>query len=153
MTRYSVIAALACSIIAAPMVTIIGVPTVAAQQQQVKPDGTIDFSGASAAVGVGYTWGSGTLHYKGKDYPFSASGLTLADIGGGTNVVTGEVYKLSDVNDFGGTYSVAQSGAALVGGGGIGYLENSKGVIVKVTSNSKGARLNLGIGGVEVAMK
>jgi hypothetical protein len=151
MTRYSVIAVLA--IIAGPMATGIGVPTVAAQQQQVTSDGTVDFTGASAAVGVGYTWGSGTLHYKGKDYPFSASGLTLADIGGGTNVVTGEVYKLSNVNDFAGTYSVAQSGAALVGGGGIGYLENSKGVIVKVTSNSKGARLNLGVGGVEVAMK
>jgi hypothetical protein len=78
MTRYGVIAALSCSIIAAPMVVVIGVPTVAAQEQQAKPDGTVDFTGASAAVGMGYTWGSGTLHYKGRDYPFSASGLTLA---------------------------------------------------------------------------
>jgi hypothetical protein len=40
-----------------------------------------------------------------------------------------------------------------VGGGGIGYLENEKGVIVKVTSSTKGARLNLGMGGVEVSLK
>jgi len=153
MTRYGVIAALACSIIAAPMAAVIGVPTVAAQEQQAKPDGTVDFTGASAAIGVGYSWGSGTLHYKGRDYPFSASGLTLADVGGGANVVAGEVYKLAKVEDFPGTYSAAQSGAALVGGGGIGYLENPKGVIVKVTSNTTGARLNLGVGGVEVTMK
>src|SRR3954468_23647773 len=117
MTRYGVIAALACSIMTMPVISAIGVLPVAAQQQQATSDGTVDFTGASAAVGVGYTWGSGTLHYKGKDYPFSASGLTLADIGGGTNVVTGEVYKLSNVSDFAGNYSVAQSGAALVGGG------------------------------------
>jgi hypothetical protein len=153
MTRYCMIAALACSIIAAPMAIIIGVPTVAAQEQKAKPDGTVDFTGASAAVGVGYTWGSGTLHYQGKDYPFSASGLTLADVGGGANVVTGEVYKLAKVEDFPGTYSAAQTAGALVGGGGIGYLENPKGVIVKVTSSTKGARLNLGVGGVEITMK
>src|SRR5690349_5670804 len=109
MTRYGVVAALACSIMAAPMVTAIGVFPVAAQEQQAKPDATVDFTGASAAVGMGYSWGSGTLHYKGKDYPFSASGLTLADIGGGTNVVTAEVYKLNSVGDFAGTYSVASS--------------------------------------------
>ena len=153
MTRYGVIAALACSVMAVPMVAAIRVPPVAAQEQQARPDGTVDFTGASAAVGMGYTWGSGTLHYKGRDYPFSASGLTLADIGGGTNVVTAEVYKLNKVEDFAGTYSAASSGAALVGGGGIGYLENPKGVIMKVTSNTKGARLNLGVGGVEVTMK
>jgi hypothetical protein len=153
MTRYRVLAALACSILAAPMITAIEVSTAVAQAQQAMPDATVDFSGASAAVGVGYTWGSGTLHYKGQDYPFSASGLTLADIGGGSNVVTADVYKLHNVDDFAGNYSAASSGAALVGGGGIGYLENSKGVIIKVTSNTKGARLNLGVGGVEVALK
>ena len=153
MTRYGVIAALACSIMTIPVISAIGVLPVAAQEQKAKPDATVDFTGASAAVGVGYTWGNGTLHYKNKDYPFSASGMTLADIGGGSNVVTAEVYKLSSVNDFAGTYSAATSGAALVGGGGIGYLENPAGVIMKVTSNTKGARLNLGVGGVEVSMK
>ena len=153
MNRYGVIAALVCSVIGAPVVTAIGVPMAAAQEQKAKPDATVDFTGASAAVGVGYSWGSGTLHYKDNNYPFSASGLTLADIGGGQNVVTAEVYHLNKADDFPGTYSVASTGAALVGGGGIGYLENDKGVIMKVTSSTKGARLNLGVGGVEVRMK
>jgi hypothetical protein len=98
-----------------------------AQEQKPRPAATVDFTGGSAAIGVGYTWGSGTLHYKDKNYPFSASGLSLADVGGGQNVVTAEVYNLNKAEDFPGTYSIAQAGAALVGGGGIGYLENEKG--------------------------
>lgn len=43
---------------------------------QEKPVGTINFSGGSVSVGVGYTWGSGVLTYKGKDYP-SASGVKV----------------------------------------------------------------------------
>jgi hypothetical protein len=153
MNRHYIITAVACFIIAASILSTIEAATVAAQEQKIQPDATVDFTGGSAAVGVGYTWGSGTLHYKGKDYPFSASGLTLADVGGGQNVVTAEVYKLNKVEDFPGKYSVAQTGAALVGGGGIGYLESDKGVIMKVTSSTKGARLNLGVGGVEVRLK
>lgn len=117
------------------------------------PDATVEFTGGSAALGIGYSWGNGTLFYKGKQYPFTASGLTLADIGGGQNTVSAEVYNLDRVESFAGTYSSAQTGAALVGGGGIGYLENQKGVVMKVTSSTAGARLNLGVGGVEVALK
>jgi hypothetical protein len=133
--------------------SIFGASMSVAQDQRAKQDATVDFTGSAIAIGMGYTWGSGTLHYQGKDFPFTASGMTLADIGGTTNVVSAEVYRLSKVEDFPGTYSIAQAGATLVGGGGIGYLENEKGVVLKVTSSTKGARLNLGVGGVEIAMK
>jgi hypothetical protein len=64
-----------------------------------------------------------------------------------------EVYRLTKVEDFPGKYSSAEEGATLVGGGGVGYVENEKGVIVKITSRSQGARLTLGMGGAEVRMK
>ena len=35
----------------------------------------------AAAAGVGVSWGDGTLHYKGKDYPFRLKGLTVVDVG------------------------------------------------------------------------
>jgi hypothetical protein len=31
-----------------------------------QPDATLKLSGGSVAAGVGYTWGGGTLTYKGK---------------------------------------------------------------------------------------
>ncbi|MDB5442276.1 MAG: hypothetical protein JWP73_652, partial [Phenylobacterium sp.] len=37
--------------------------------QTAAPNATIDLSGRSVAVGVGYTWATGTLHYNGKAYP------------------------------------------------------------------------------------
>ena len=58
--------------------------------------------------------GSGTFPYKIEDYPFSASGLTLTDVGGGQNVVTAEVYKPDNVEEFAGAYSAAQAAGALV---------------------------------------
>jgi hypothetical protein len=146
MRKCIMIAALACSVVGSPSVLM-------AQESKAAPDGSIEFTGGAAALGMGYTWGNGILHYKGKDYPFTASGLTLLDVGGTKNEVSGDVYRLNKVEDFAGKYSSSQAGATLVGGGGIGYLENEKGVIVKVTSSTKGARLNLGMGGVEVSLK
>jgi hypothetical protein len=146
MWKWIMITALACSVVGSSS-------GLMAQDSKVAPEGSIEFTGGAAALGMGYTWGSGTLHYKGKDYPFTASGITLLDVGGTKNEVSAEVYRLNKVEDFPGTYSSSQAGATLVGGGGIGYLENQKGVILKVTSSTKGARLNLGIGGVEVSMK
>jgi len=43
-----------------------------------KPDAILQLSGGSIAAGIGFSWGSGTLTYKGKDYPVSVNGLSLA---------------------------------------------------------------------------
>jgi|UPI00064842CB hypothetical protein len=48
---------------------------------QEAPSANIAFSGGSVAAGVGYTWGSGTSLFKGKPHPFTASGLSVVDIG------------------------------------------------------------------------
>src|SRR5690349_7757825 len=45
------------------------------------PDATIKLSGGSVAAGVGLSWGSGTLTYKGKTYPISVNGLSVGDVG------------------------------------------------------------------------
>ena len=47
------------------------------------PSGYLWYSGGSVAVGIGYTWGHGTL-YNSKDqkqYPFKLSGVSVADVG------------------------------------------------------------------------
>ena len=46
------------------------------------PSGYVWYSGGSVAVGIGYTWGHGTL-YNSKDqkqYHFKLSGVSIADI-------------------------------------------------------------------------
>src|SRR5262249_25243360 len=44
-------------------------------------EGTITFSGGAVAIGVGFQWGSGTLTYRGRQYPFQMDGLSVVDIG------------------------------------------------------------------------
>src|SRR5712664_4712873 len=61
------------------------------------PSGYVWYSGGSVAVGIGYTWGHGTL-YNSKDqkeYKFKLSGVSIADVGGAGITAEGEVYNLT----------------------------------------------------------
>jgi hypothetical protein len=46
-----------------------GFTRAATQPQFGHPDATLRLSGGSFAAGIGFSWGKGTLTYKGKDYP------------------------------------------------------------------------------------
>ena len=46
----------------------VGCPPNVGQAAAELPDASITLSGGSMAVGVGITWASGTLYYKGKTY-------------------------------------------------------------------------------------
>ena len=74
---------------------------------QEAPSATIAFSGGSVAAGVGYTWGNGTLLFKGKPYPFTVSGLSVVDIGIDRIDGAGTVYNLKNPADAAGTYFAA----------------------------------------------
>ncbi len=47
------------------------------------PSGYVWYSGGSVALGIGYTWGHGTLcnSKDQKQYPFKLSGVSVADVG------------------------------------------------------------------------
>ena len=117
------------------------------------PDATLDLSGGTVAAGVGYTWGRGTLHYRGRDYPFSVNGLTLINVGAEKVEATAEVYNLSKLEDFAGSYSGVAAGAALVYGASTGVMENSNGVVIRVHAASTGADLQLAGNAVEVKLR
>src|SRR3981189_1390979 len=70
-----------------------------------KPDATLDLSGGSVAAGIGFSWGGGTLHYKGKDYPIKVSGMSLGKVGLSKATARGNVYNLKHLRDFDGNYT------------------------------------------------
>lgn len=117
------------------------------------PDATITLSGGAVAVGIGYTWGDGTLHYKGKDYPFTVSGLSVIDIGLARIEASGDVYNLRRVEDFPGTYVAAGLGATIAGGGFVATMQNQNGAIMHLRSTAAGLRLNVSAGGIVVKLK
>jgi hypothetical protein len=118
-----------------------------------KPSAKVSIESKSIAAGIGVTWGEGKLSFKGKDYPFSVDGLSVVDIGISKASAVGDVYNLTDVAKFSGTYVAAEAGFTLAGGMGGMVLRNQDGVVMHVRSTSKGAKLQLGTSGLNIKLK
>ena len=119
------------------------------------PSGYVWLSGSTVALGIGYTWGHGTL-YDSKDqkqYKFKLSGVSVADVGGAGISAEGEVYNLTDPADLSGNYSAYTAGMTIGEGGSIAYLKNEKGVVIALHSQTGGLRFNLSASGVKVTLQ
>ena len=120
------------------------------------PSGYVWLSGGVVAVGIGYSWGHGTL-YNSKDqkeYKFKISGVSVADVGAAGITAEGEVYNLASPADLGGNYSAVTAGVTVVEGGSIAYLKNDKtGVVIKLHSQTGGLRFNLSANGMHITLQ
>ena len=114
--------------------------------------GTVTFTGGAVALGVGVQWGSGTLTYRGRQYPFRISGLSVVDVGVTRMSATGTVRNLRNLADFNGNYGAATAGAARGGGAGVSTLKNQNGVTIEGISTAQGVRLTLAPGGVNITL-
>ena len=97
---------------------------------QDKPSGTLEISSETIAIGIGVSWGHGTLKFQGKEYKFKVNGLSVVDLGISSVSAAGEVYNLKSISDFSGNYSGGGAGVALAGGAGVQELTNQNGVPV-----------------------
>ncbi len=120
---------------------------------QEKPDATLTFSGGSVSAGIGYSWGSGTLTYQGKEYPFSVDGLSVGAVGATSVTASGEVYHLKKLEDFNGNYTAATASGTLGGGAGATAMQNQAGVVVKLVSTTQGLDFKLAASGVKISLK
>src|SRR3984885_3498238 len=119
------------------------------------PSGYVWLSGGVIAVGIGYSWGHGTLYYSKdqKEYKFKISGVSVADVGGAGITAEGEVYNLTSPADLGGDYSAVTAGVTIIEGGSVAYLKNDKGVVIKLHSQTGGVRFNLSANGMHVTLQ
>jgi hypothetical protein len=119
-------------------------------------DATLRLSFKSVAVGVGFNSGSGTLTYKGKNYPVKVKGMSVGRVGVTSSSAYGEVFNLKNLQDFNGHYDVNGAGTrgVTLGGGKTGTLmSNQAGVIVRVSSTQKGVSVNATGGGVDMNLQ
>lgn len=123
--------------------------------EQAIPSAYVWLSGGSFAVGIGFTWGHGTLYYAKdqKQYKFKLSGVSIADVGGAGITAEGEVYNLSSPVDLSGDYSAVSAGATVIEGGSVVYLKNGNGVVIKLHSQTGGLRFNLSANGVHLTVQ
>jgi hypothetical protein len=120
------------------------------------PDATLRLSGSSFAAGVGFSWGSGTLTYKGQDYPVKVKGLSVGKVGITSSSAYGEIFNLKHLQDFNGHYNVGAAGTrgVTLGGGKSGTLmTNQAGVLVRISSTQKGVNVNATGGGVDMQIQ
>lgn len=127
--------------------------TSGAEEARTEPDATLKFSGGTVAVGAGYTWGSGLLTYKGKEYKFKIDGLPTTALGAGSIDATGIVYHLKNVQDFAGKYAGVTTAAAMGGGVGFSNMQNGSGVFIQFRNTGVGVLLQAGPLGINVAME
>jgi hypothetical protein len=118
-----------------------------------RPDATVSLSGKSVAAGVGYSWGKGTLRYKGKSYRFSVDGLSVGDVGVSSVTATGSVYHLKTVDDFSGQYTAVSAGATVGGGAAVAAMKNANGVVMNLKSTTRGVKLTAAVDGIKVSLE
>ncbi len=117
------------------------------------PSGTVNISSKAIAVGIGVTWGDGTLTYGGRTYPFSMTGLSVVDLGISNVTSTGEVFNLNSVSDFSGNYAAGEAGIAVAGGPSDVIMKNEHGVVLRLHGTQQGVRFTLAPQGVAIKVK
>jgi hypothetical protein len=121
-----------------------------------KPDATLRVSGGSFALGIGVSWGSGTLTYKGKNYPVKVKGLSVGKVGATSSSAYGEVFNMKHLQDFNGHYNVGGAGTrgVTLGAGKAGtIMSNQAGVIIRISSTQSGIAVNATGGGVDMQLQ
>ena len=127
-----------------------------AASQHSGPDATLRLSGGSFALGIGFRWGSGTLSYKGKDYPVKVNGLSIGKVGMTGVSAVGEVFNLKHLQDFNGHYNIGAEGTrgVTIAKGKAGTLmTNQAGVIVRLAATQTGLDVNATGGGVDMQIQ
>ena len=117
------------------------------------PAGIIEIESTSIRLLLGGNWGSGTLHFQGKHYPFKVKGLSAGGIGIDKVDAIGRVYFLNMLEDFEGQYSYRTAGATAIDGSSTSTYDNNKGVVFTLHGKTTGLGLSLGLGGISISLE
>lgn len=122
--------------------------------EEKKPVGTVSIDETQFALIIGGSTGGGILKYKGQEYPFKTGGLSIgASIGVSKVSLVGNVYDMTDVSQFPGTYRKFTASVALGGGAATLTLKNENGVIMDLSGTTHGLSVDVSAEGLSVTMK
>jgi hypothetical protein len=113
---------------------------------------TVVFTKGGFIVGVG--GGEGVLHLRGKNYPFTVSGMSVGlTVGASTTKFVGRALNLRGPASIEGSYAVGGAGGAVAAGAGAVQLQNANGVILQLSGPKVGAEVSAAVGGVTIRLK
>lgn len=133
---------------------LLAVPAAAEGPPSEKPSGRIKIQQLQVAFLASGALGGGTLTFKGRNYPLTVGGLGVGGIGASRFNASGDVFGLKKLSDFSGPYLEARMGWALGDKGkGRVWLQNAKGVLIKLKGGREGLQLATGASGVVITLK
>jgi hypothetical protein len=110
------------------------------------------FTKGGFIVGVG--GGKGVLTFRGKNYPFTVSGMSVGfTVGASTTKFVGRALNLRSPGDLAGSYAAGGAGGAIAAGAGGVQLQNANGVILQLSGPKVGAEVSAAVGGVTITMQ
>ena len=127
-----------------------------AASRESSPDATLRMSIGGVHLGIGGSSGSGTLTYRGRNYPFRVSGMAVGRVGVTNSSAVGDVFNLRHLRDFNGNYTVSGAGTrgVTLGAGRTGtIMSNQAGVIVRISSTQRGVAVNATGGGLTMRLQ
>lgn len=115
--------------------------------------GTVRISFIKAGWIIGGAVGSGTLTFRGRNYPLSIGGLSYGlTFGGSQTYLRGRVSNIFRPQDIEGVYGAAGAGATVIRGPQAIVLTNQKGAVLEVSGTQTGLMLNLDLSGMALSL-
>ncbi|WP_407187758.1 hypothetical protein [Bradyrhizobium centrosematis] len=131
---------------------VLGVVSFSAPSRAETGSVAVVFTKGGFIVGVG--GGEGVLHLRGKNYPFTVSGMSVGlTVGASTTKFVGRALNLRGPASIEGSYAVGGAGGAVAAGAGAVQLQNANGVILQLSGPKVGAEVSAAVGGVTIKLK
>lgn len=108
------------------------------------------FRGGYHAVAAG---GDGVLSYQGRQVPFTITSAGAGGSGGMSISATGQVYNMTSLADFPGTYSSTRKGITIGKGKFTALLKSDRGVQIYLDGETTGVGTSGGVSAVDIKLK
>jgi hypothetical protein len=113
---------------------------------------TVTLKETQAAYWASAKGGKGTILYRGMTHSFTMQSIGFGGTGLQSISATGEVYNLTDLNDFSGEYNGLRTGLTLLKGKMRAKLKNEKGVVLYLTGKTTGLASSTGADKITIKM-
>jgi hypothetical protein len=115
--------------------------------------GTVALHIASAGFILGVTGGSGTLTFRGRQYPLSVGGIRAgALIGISATDLVGTASNLHSPGDIAGLYPAIGAGLSVAGGRTAAQLSNANGVVLRLRGRQIGFSFSIDLAGMSISL-
>ncbi len=115
--------------------------------------GSVSLHIASAGFIFGVTGGSGTLRFRGQQFPLRVGGISAgALIGVSATDLVGSATNIHSPGDIAGIYSAIGAGMSIAGGRSTAQLSNANGVVLRLHGRQVGFSFSIDLSGMSISL-